>query len=441
MAQESFSVVLFGGHVARAVGYGRSHGKRHARGRADVQRHSLRVWIVSQSYLPFYGGITEHVWHLSAALAARGHSVTILTGRPTRPAPMPDPDPPGVRVVRAGWTVRLPSNGARACMTLGCDWPRRIALPDPAPDIVHIQSPLEPGLPLWALHHLPGVKIGTFHTGGRGCHWGYRWFSPWLARSSGRLAVRIAVSREAARYIAGRLPPADRVIPNGVAANRFAPALAARPACGDELVALYVGRCDPRKGLNTLLDALARVSARDDARGGGPRLRLCLVGDGPLLPALARRARRERLAVTCAGAVPRRELPHYYASADLFVAPSTDGESFGISLLEAAAAGRPIIAAGIDAYRETLRDSGAALFFEPGSSEDLARALITLRGDPVRRAAMGDAGARYARRFEWERIAGEIEQVYRDALRRAPARRLSRWILSNPRSVSASSTS
>jgi phosphatidyl-myo-inositol alpha-mannosyltransferase len=427
------------------VGYGRSYGAGgHAAGRVDVQRQSLRVWIVSQSYLPFYGGITEHVWHLGAALAARGHAVTILTGRPARAPAMPDPDPPGVRVVRTGWTLHLPSNGARACVTLGCDWPRRLALPHPAPDIVHIQSPLEPGLPLWALHHLPGVKIGTFHTGGRECHWGYRWFGPWLAPSSRRLATRIAVSREAARYLAAHLPPADRVIPNGVAPDRFALARAAHPAHAvrrDELVALYVGRCDPRKGLNTLLDALARVDARDRGRGAAPRLRLCLVGDGPLRPALARRARRERLAVTCAGAVARRELPHYYASADLFVAPSTDGESFGISLLEAAAAGRPIIAAGIDAYRETLRDSGAALFFEPGSAEDLARALVTLRGDPVRREAMSDAGIRYARRFEWERIAAETEQVYREALLRARGRRLSRSIRSSPRSVSASSTS
>jgi phosphatidylinositol alpha-mannosyltransferase len=312
-----------------------------------------------------------------------------------------------------------------------------------APDVVHIQSPLEPGLPLWALRQLPGVKIGTFHTGGRTSHWGYRWFGRPLRAAARALDGSIAVSREAARYLSTHRLGTQHVIPNGVDFERFAPAHFARAAraglAPGVFTLLYVGRCDPRKGLETLLDAIARLAA--DAPGGGPRVRLVVAGDGPCRAALERHARRAQLPVSFAGAVPRALLPHHYAAADAFVAPSRDGESFGISLLEAAAAGLPIVAADIDGYRETLQGSDAALFFPAGSGAALARVLRVLRGDRVRCSRMGASAQRHARRFAWDRIAGEIEAVYRDRLARRAAPRLSRWMRRRPLSVSASSTS
>ncbi|MFH1144661.1 MAG: glycosyltransferase family 4 protein, partial [Candidatus Eisenbacteria bacterium] len=226
----------------------------------------LTIWIVSQSYLPYYGGITEHVWHLAEHLARRGHRVHLLTGRPlSRDLHPSDPDPPGVQVTRIGCTMRLPSHGAQACVTFGCRWTPRLARLEP-PAVVHLQSPLEPFLPLWALERIDGVKIGTFHTGGEASHWGYRRFGPWLRRSASRLRERLAVSAEAARFVADHVPGRYRIVPNGVDLSRFARPASAGPPHGQgnpgraAARILYVGRFDARKGLEVLLDAFQALS-------------------------------------------------------------------------------------------------------------------------------------------------------------------------------------
>lgn len=390
-----------------------------------VREAGLEIWLVSQSYLPYYGGITEHVWHVAERLSARGHRVSILTGRPLVDGrPSRDADPPGVSVHRIGRTLRLPSNGARACVTIGWGWREQLAEMRLAPpDIVHIHSPLEPLLPLWALRELPGVKIGTFHTGGSRRHWGYRRFAARLAPPLRMLRVRLAVSREAARYVGEHFPGEYRVVPNGVDLTRFSPRAAAPEGTQRaDLRVLFVGRCDPRKGLGTLLDALALVQrGGTDTRTSG-RLRLRIVGDGPERRALERRARVADLPIEFTGSVARAELPRHYREADLFVAPSTDGESFGVSLLEALASGLPVIATRIPGYAETLGESGAALLIEPKSCRALGAALTALAEDPVRRERMGERGRTFVRRFDWDRLTGEVEGIYREALRASPWR-------------------
>lgn len=399
-----------------------------------MEQRNLEIWLVSQSYLPYYGGITEHVWHVAQRLAARGHRVSILTGRPLANGhPAADRDPPGVAVHRLGRTLRVPSNGARACVTVGWGWRARLAaLRLAPPDIVHIHSPLEPLLPLWALRALPGVKVGTFHTGGSRDHWGYRHFATRLAGPMGELRARIAVSQEAARYVSTHFPGEYRIVPNGVDTARFRPHVASVSAAPTpELRLLFVGRCDPRKGLATLLDALALARRGAGGADGRPRLSLRVVGDGPERRALERRARAADLPVEFVGGVPRGELPTLYRAADLFVAPSTDGESFGVSLLEALASGLPIVASRIPGYVETLRDSGAALLVEPGSAGALGAALLALAGDAALRARLGEQGRAFVRRFDWDRLATEIESLYwgllgePPAAARPPVRRLS----------------
>lgn len=407
----------------------------------------LRIWLVSQSYLPYHGGITEHVWHLSHELALRGHAVTILTG-----APLParslggDSDPPGVRLLRVGRTLRVPSHGARACVTLGWNWGAQLRGSNGGrPDIVHIQSPLEPFLPLWMLHHAPGLKIGTFHTGGAQRHWGYQRFGPLLQRAVRKLDVRIGVSQEAVRFAGQHFPGHYEIIPNGVDTRRFGgrtngadagsfagPArgsLAARevarpaPLGTDPPPAqlLYVGRLDPRKGLPVLLEAL-RILRSQQATQALSDVRLTIVGCGPLRGELQQLARRNRLPVRFAGAVTRTDLPGYYAAADLFVAPSVDGESFGISLLEALAAGLPVAASAITGYRETLRGLRAARLSPPGDAGVLAGTiaeLLALRRSTDHWQSHRAAARRFAQRFSWPRIAAQTERIYERALRHA----------------------
>lgn len=400
---------------------------------------ALRICLVSQSYLPYHGGITEHVWHLAAFLCARGHHVTVLTGNPLQGNHSPDPDPPGVRVLRVGRTVRVPSNGARACVTLGWRWGAKIGrlLRQPS-DLVHIHSPLEPFLPLWTLGNLPGTKIGTFHTGGEKLHWGYQGFAHWLLPFSRRLTRRLAVSRTAARFVSRHFPGHYEVIPNGVDPSRFYPPQVPRgKGQRPEIQILFVGRLDPRKGLCTLLDAFTRLRRARVLRGSGKpgsgiqgagrmarrlqftkNLRLVIVGDGPERPRLERLARDRRLPVAFLGSSSRRDLPERYRQADVFVAPSADGESFGVSLLEAMASGLPIVAAGIPGYRETLEGSKAAVFFRPGCAEALARALEQLLDDAERRGHMGCEARRFVHRYSWDRVADRIEQIYFECLAR-----------------------
>ncbi len=381
-------------------------------GRGSGTGDRLHICLVSQSYLPYHGGITEHVWHLAHALTRRGHWVSILTGAPAGNGHPADPDPPGVQVIRLGRTFKIPSHGGRACVVLAggrrASLARRFAVP---PDLVHVQSPLEPFLPLWALRDLPGVKIGTFHTGGSRPHWGYLRFARCLAPYARRLDHRIAVSREAARFVADHFPGRYEVIPNGVDVERFAHRAARNEPPGPPVI-LHVGRLDPRKGLRSLLAAFERL--RDRPATGAAEL--WLVGDGPERGWLARQAALRRLPVRLLGAVPRARLPEIYARADLFVAAATDGESFGISLLEAMASGVPILAAGNAGYAETLGDNGAARFFPPGDGARLAREIAALLADETARARMRAAGLRRVQAFAWERIAARVEGAYRQAL-------------------------
>ncbi len=382
-----------------------------------IAERPLQICLVSQSYLPYHGGITEHVWHLADGLARRGHGVSILTGMPARNGRAAEVDPIGVRVIRLGRTLQVPSHGGRACVVCGLDLGRQLRRNRPGPpDLVHVMSPLEPFLPLWAVRHLPGAKVGTFHTGGSRPHWGYRGFAAWLAPYARLLAQRIAVSREAARYVSAHFPGPYEVIPNGVDLERFATARM-RPVPPAGRVILYVGRLDPRKGLRLLLAAFERVR-----RGGaGPGAELWLAGAGPEAGWLARRAARRGLPVRLLGAVARAELPRLYAGADLFVAPATDGESFGINLLEALASGTPIVAARIAGYAETLGGDDAARFFRPGDEADLAAGIGDLLGDRAARARLRAAGLRRAEAFAWPRVVERVERAYLVALRRARA--------------------
>ncbi len=389
----------------------------------------LTVWLVSASYLPYPGGITEHVWHLSAALAQRGHRVTILTGTPLLGGTGRDADPPGVRVLRHGRTVRIPSHGSRACVTVG--WPSRVdgrpraGRPPrrpgaPPPDVVHLQSPLEPFLPLWALQHLPGAKVGTFHTGGSRPHWGYRWGARWLGHFANLLDRRLAVSREAARFVRAHLPGEYEIVPNGVDLHRFAAGPLPWRASREPLRALCVGRLDPRKGLFTLLEGLAYYQAHT-RRQGLPPMTLTLVGDGPLRDRLARRARRLQVPVHFRGSVTRTQLPGCYRDSDICLALSAHGESFGINLLEAMASGRPIIAANIDGYRDTVAGSGAALLVEAGSATACGEALLRLAAAPDLRRHMGRQARRHAEHFAWPQIAARVEAIYRETAHRRGA--------------------
>ncbi|MBD3163176.1 MAG: glycosyltransferase, partial [Candidatus Latescibacteria bacterium] len=308
------------------------------------------------------------------------------------------------RVIRIGRRIQIPSNGSRA--TIGWRPFYRDAVRPICRerfDVIHVHSPLEPFLPWAVLREARAPCVGTFHNAGP-VHWGYRHFRRGLQEFADRLDARTAVSRCAARYVGRHFPGPYRIVPNGVDTARFRPNGASRR--GRRPVLLFVGRLEKRKGIDLLVEGVARAS---EGRSDPPRL--VVVGDGSLRHRLLRRASRLRVDLRWIGPVAPEELPRIYRASDLFLAPALFGESFGIVLLEALASGVPVVASAIEGYAELLDRCGAAVTFRPGDPDALAaaiaRGLDATREERVRRAARG-----FAAEYGWGRLVLRMEAVY-----------------------------
>jgi phosphatidylinositol alpha-mannosyltransferase len=284
---------------------------------------------------------------------------------------------------------------------------------DGAFDVLHYHEPLMPVLPVTALRVSRTCNVGTFHAFARS-NVGYYYGKPLLKRYVRRLHARIAVSNPAREFVRHYFPGDYRVIPNGIDVKRFQNQ-DPYPELRDGMInLLFVGRLEYRKGLGYLLRAFAQLKPQY------PNLRLIIVGDGPLRRWYGNFLTRKQLNdVVMAGYVPASELPRYYASCDIFCSPATGDESFGIVLLEAMASGKPILATGIDGFREVVTHGRDGLLVERKSSRQLSYALQTLINNPALRQEMGQAGLVKARRYDWERIIDEVTEVYRQALDQA----------------------
>lgn len=367
----------------------------------------MRIGIVTEYYAPSVGGVQEHVRHFAREAGRLGHSVTVVTsempdlvGRGPEPAPHPhDPE-----VVRVGRSLPIYNNGAVGRVTVG---PRvsaavRSALRDGRFDVVHVHAPLTPVLPLLAIHHATVPVVGTFHTNWRpGLT--YRLARGILRRYLDRLDAALAVSHACLGALG--LEADFRIVPNGVDVAQFSRGRRLARFDDGKVNLLWVGRVEQRNGLDRMLAALELVRREVDAR-------LIVVGDGPLL---ARYRARVPAAiqedVVFAGRV-MDERPDYYASADVFCAP-TRIASFGVTLLEAMAAGVPILASDIDGFREVLQHGVQGELVPPDDTSAWASAIVRLAKDRARSAAYGAAGLRTVARYDWRNVAGEVLAVYR----------------------------
>jgi phosphatidylinositol alpha-mannosyltransferase len=376
----------------------------------------VRIGIVSQSYYPRFGGVTEHVHNSAVELRRRGHEVTIITGG-FADARSSDP---AAGVERIGRNVLVPVNRAFVDLTLGLGLrgQMRRLLRRYDFEVLHVHCPNAPTLPLIATQESRAVTVGTFHsTSGRSALQDL--FHPYLSRTVSRLDARIAVSRTAEASSRLYYPGEYRVIPNGVDVERFHPDHPPFEAWRDRthVNLLFVGRLDPRKGLQYLLAAMPEVVER--TRG---RARLLIVGDSWLRRSFAARvAPAVREHVHFLGHVPGADLPRWYASADIFVSPASSNESFGIVLIEAMASGRAVVAADIPGYRSVIQPGENAEAFPPGDAASLARVLVALIEDPARRALLAQRGRARSLEFAWPRVVDQIEGVYREVLGRRSA--------------------
>src|SRR6185369_5553241 len=282
-------------------------------------------------------------------------------------------------------------------------------------DVLHLHEPFVPLLSLFLLRESRSVNIATFHA--------YAGFSPSYEVGSrvmkdhaARLHGRIAVSA-AARHFIDRFFPGDyKIIPNGVDIPRFAGAVPlARWQDGTPNV-LFVGRHEPRKGLLDLLKA-HRILRRT-----GYENRLLVVGSGPQ-EREARRyvAVRGLKGVEFLGKVSDAEKAQLYRTADVFVSPATGGESFGIVLLEAMAAGTAIVCSDIHGYKGVVRRDREGLLVPPRDKKALAGALARVLGDDTLRESMAESGMKRAQEFSWPRVTAKVEDYYGFVIRRLAA--------------------
>lgn len=353
------------------------------------------------------GGVQSHVAQLATYLSAR-HDVAVFA--PHRRGVEPAVDAPNV--VDVGRPVRIRYNRSVAPVAVmpsaGVRVLRRLTAF--APDVTHVHEPLSPLVSSTAAALGRRPLVATFHS------WSdhdriYRLIAPFGRVVSKRLDARIAVSPSAQVYVAEALGVpigAFRVIPNGIDVARYDRA-APLPALHDPTrpLLLFVGRLEPRKGLDVLVRAFLRI------RAAVPSVRLCVVGDG------AERTRSQQMIpssirhdVLFVGHVDEAEKPRYFASADLFCAPNVGGESFGIVLLEAMAAGLPIVASDIPGFRTVMRDGRQGRLVPPGDASTLADAVTTLLLNQKLRLAMAREGRRHADGFDWKRVAADLESLY-----------------------------
>lgn len=369
----------------------------------------MRIGIVTQAYSPIHGGVTENVHHTAVELEKLGHKATIITANINHEDRKYDHP----RVRRIGFNVTVPANGAFGNITVGFRLAAQLKAIEREKrfDLVHIHSPLDPVLPLVAVKALQAPKVGTFHSYMESSV-GFMLFQKPLQNFFDRLSGRIAVSSAAEGFFQKYFPSEYRIIPNGVDTERFHPKVKPIEKYRDGFKnILFVGRLDPRKGVKYLIQAMPAVAA------ALPKTRLIIVGGGALheyyrmhvLPEI-----RDRVVFT--GHVTTEDLPRYYRTADVFVAPATQGESFGIVLLEAMASGVPIIASNIEGYNTVLKDGREGFLVPKESPMKIAEKILELLPDNSLRRAMSQQGRDKALKYSWPKVTGQIVQYYREIL-------------------------
>jgi phosphatidylinositol alpha-mannosyltransferase len=396
----------------------------------------MRVGIVCPYSWDIPGGVQAHVRDLAEALVGLGHEVSVLApgeedmGRRRSgfglvgSAPdrlLPDtPVPP--YVVTAGRAVPVRYNGSVARLQFGPVSAARVRrwLREGQFDVLHVHEPIAPSLSLLATMLARGPIVATFHTAttrSRSLEAARGVLQPFLEKIRGRIAVSAAARKVQVEHLGG-----DAVeIPNGVAVARYAYAtpLPGYPRAGGTIG--FIGRYDePRKGMAVLLESLTMLAPER------PDLRLLVAGRGDAEALLAELPAGLTGRVDLLGQVSEQDKARMLRSIDAYCAPNTGGESFGIILLEAMAAGTPIVASDLAAFRRVLDNGGtgvsAGVLFRTGDAASLAGALARVLDDAGLRAELSRAGSKAVCSYDWPVVAQQVLRVYETVAAAEPGR-------------------
>lgn len=373
----------------------------------------MRIGIVCPYSLDAHGGVQVHVMDLARELMRRGHQVQVLA-----PA-SPDLELPDW-VTSAGDSIAIPYNGSIARLNFGAAVARRAHrwLAAGNFDLLHIHEPITPSVGMLALQASDGPVVGTFHAA-MDRSLARELLSPVAVPLVEKLTARIAVSEEARRTLIQYHGGDAVVIPNGVYVAPFAKAPKDDPrfvGTAQAPTISFLGRLDePRKGLQVLARAIPGVLAAI------PGARFLIAGRGD---AAEERAALDRFGeqVVFLGGVSDADKAAMLASCSCYVAPQTGGESFGIVLVEAMAAGTHVVASDLTAFSDVLGDGAYGALFRNGDSDDLARAIIGTLTDTAAADTRRAAASAVVGRYDWSAVTDAVLDVYDMALSTAHTR-------------------
>ena len=351
----------------------------------------MRIGIICPYSLTQPGGVQMQVLGLARALGRLGHPTRVLG-----PCDGPPPDP---NVTPLGNSLPAIANGSIAPVAPdpSCQLRAIRAMRDEAFDVIHLHEPLAPGPTMTALLVRPAPLIGTFHLAGGSLAYD---LLPRATRFlAGRLDLRAAVSPDARDMARDALGGTYDLLFNGV---ELAPYRIAEPAPSDGPTVLFIGRHEPRKGLGVLLDAFRTLPAD---------VRLWVAGEGPETAGLRSRWASDPR-IEWLGTITDSEKIARLKGADVLCAPSLRGESFGIVLLEAMAAGTAVVASDLPGYRNAARPGRDALLVPPGDARQLAVGLRRVLSDPAEASALVAAGHERAEAFSMSGLAEQYLERY-----------------------------
>lgn len=380
----------------------------------------MKIALVSPYDWSVSGGVNNHIAHLAEKFVELGHQPHIVA--------------PGVGAASNGLCpitiigrpipLRVSGSVARITLSLRTTGAVKRVLDETDFDIVHVHEPFMPQLPVQFLRYSTALNVGTWHAA-RDSNIFYIYGQRMIRRWASKLDGKIAVSAAAVKHIERYLPGYYNVIPNGVDVEHYSQDVEPLPEFTDgKRNVLFVGRPEKRKGLKYLIRAFVGVQRAI------PDSRLIVVGAGDFgrYESAVRRAKLHD--VVFRSHVPFAEMPRYHRSAHVFCAPNTGFESQGIVLLEAMAAGLPIVASNIDGFAGVITHGVEGLLVRPEDAQSLSDALLDVLGNPARAASMAAHGRERSRYYSWDRVTQQVLSYYERLI-------YERAIIERPRTAAA----
>ena len=362
-----------------------------------------RIGIVCPYGWDTPGGVQSHVRDLAEYLINEGHFVSVL-------APAIDDENLPSYVTSAGRPVSIPYNGAVARVLFGPIAFSRVRhwISQGNFDVLHLHEPAIPSISLLACWAAEGPLVGTFHAAAKRQKVSFA-VIPFLEPVIEKLNARIAVSEAARETLTEHLDTDAIVVPNGIYASLYRDGKLDERWTGNTIG--FIGRFEePRKGLSVLIDALPAIVADI------PDIKIFVAGPGDSEDTLKEIQPSLRSRFTFMGRISEEEKANFLASVGLYIAPNTGGESFGIILAEALAAGASVVASDIPAFDSLLGHGAYGTLFESENPQDLAVKVVAHLKDSDARKEIAQRGKNYAQAFDWDVVADKIYDVYQMAM-------------------------